>query len=208
MCLETMPTPSQGQCHRPSLYFVGFPDTFFRGAVWVYVLEKENAVPDLLELIGDADPDTARINAPESIRARFGQSIEENVMYGAPDCDAAEMQIATIFASSPPFPPTEISPNDADVPVLTDRGLTNRQRDVSEESLGSGQRRKANTQFRARPVPPTTAQPSIQPRTTRAAALRAGIIAPQSPPRVRGPPTKADLAKTFANVPGHKRAAR
>jgi hypothetical protein len=203
-----MPTPSQGQCHPPQLVFVCLPDTFTRGAVWVYVLEKENAVLDLLNLIGDADPDTARVNAPESIRARFGRTVEENVMYGAPDSDAAEMQIATIFVSSPPFPPTEITPNDVDVPVLTDRGFTNRERGVSEESHGSVQQRKANIQFRARPVPPTTAQPSIQPRTTRAAALRAGIISPKTPPKTRGPPTKADLARTFANVPGHKRAAR
>jgi hypothetical protein len=188
---------------RPSLVS---PDTFIRGAVWVYVLEKENAVSDLLALVDDNGADAAQVNA-QSILARFGRSLE-NGIYGAPDCDAAEMQIATIFASSPPFPPAEISPNDGDVPVLTDLSFTDSQRAGSEETQGSGLQRNAGTRFRARPVPPTTAQPSIQPRTTRAAALRAGIILASSPPKVRRPPTKEDLARTFANVPGHKRATR
>ncbi|KAF9519614.1 hypothetical protein BS47DRAFT_1071918 [Hydnum rufescens UP504] len=110
--------------------------TLTEGAVWVYVLEKENAVSDLLALIDDDGANAAQVNA-QSIRATFGRSLE-NGIYGAPDCDAAEMQIATIFASSPPFPPAEMSPNDGDVPVLTDLSFTNSQRPALKKPRSLG----------------------------------------------------------------------
>jgi hypothetical protein len=60
--------------------------------------------------------------------------------------------------------------------------------------------------FRARPVPSTNEKPDIMPRTTKAAALRAGLQVEKKPtPGPRGPISKERLAQTFANVPGHKR---
>jgi len=60
--------------------------------------------------------------------------------------------------------------------------------------------------FRARPVPATNDKPDIVPRTTRAAALRAGLAVDKVPAAPRGPVCKERLAQTFANVPGHKRS--
>lgn len=174
------------------------------------MLEKENAVLDLLALVGDQDPAVARENAPQSIRAIYGQSLVDNVIYAAPDAEIADIQISSIFISSPPFPPADL--DDASIfeqDVLADTGLHNRE--LSYDSVASDsrtQRGGENAQFRARPVPNTTAVPSIAPRMSRASALRAGLIDTKSGPvKPRGPLTKEEMARTFANVPGHKRSA-
>ena len=85
-----------------------------------------------------------------------------------------------------------------------------RQGPSSVTSGGSGSRKGANGKvpFKARPVPRTTLVPDIAPRTTRAAALRAGVpieSAKASKPRVA--PTKEELKQTFMDVPGHKRSS-
>ena len=76
------------------------------------------------------------------------------------------------------------------------------------EDLGGGTIRvdvKSKTAaFKARPVPSTNAVPSIKPRMSRAAALRAGMDVPTM--RSRPSATRESIANTFANVPGHKRA--
>lgn len=126
----------------------------------------------------------------------------------------AELQINSIFASSPPFPVQELEADD--VPPLdleqhhAPSSHHNSARSASS-SVGSAQgdrsirvdvKSKASG-FKARPVPTTTAVPSIVPKTTRAAALRAGFDLP-SPKR--SPASQESIAKTFENVPGHKRA--
>ena len=63
------------------------------------------------------------------------------------------------------------------------------------------------TNFKARPVPKTNEAPDIAPRTTRAAALRAGqdpILAKLDKPRVI--PTREQQKQAFMDVPGHKRS--
>lgn len=179
------------------------------------MLEKENAIEDLLILVGDQDPAVARQNSPNSLRALYGQSLEDNVIYAAPDIEMAQIQINSIFVSSPPFPPADEAElyDDDDVPVLADTGLHNRDCDRSRELSYDSQASDAQgdpgvkSQFRARPVPSTTAIPSIQPRMSRAAALRAGLVVTKSPSKPRGALSKEEIARTFANVPGHKRSS-
>lgn len=163
--------------------------------------------------MGDQDPAVARKNFPNSLRALYGESLEDNVIYAAPDIEMAQIQINSIFISSPLFPPADETElyDDSDLPVLADTGLHNRDRsrELSYDSQASDSRGdpSAKVQFRARPVPVTTAVPSIQPRMSRAAALRAGLVDAQSgPSKPRSPLSKEEIAKTFANVPGHKRS--
>ncbi|KAL5482752.1 hypothetical protein ACEPAI_9346 [Sanghuangporus weigelae] len=60
-------------------------------------------------------------------------------------------------------------------------------------------------QFKARPLPKTHEAPDIMPRTSRAAALRAGIdLGRHDRPRVA--PTKEEMKQVFMDVPGHKRS--
>jgi hypothetical protein len=192
--------------------------SFGSGPVWVYVLEKEDAVRHLLALTGPENPTVAREQSPSSLRARYGQSLEDNVLYVASDEEMAQIQIDSIFVFSPPFPPANLSNDDLfeneeelERSVLTDTGLHNRERSFSYDSprsYSNSGNENVKAVFRARPVPSTTALPSIQPRMSRASALRAGLdVGKSGPNKARGPPTKEELARTFANVPGHKRSS-
>ncbi|KAG8944068.1 hypothetical protein FRC04_002208 [Tulasnella sp. 424] len=182
--------------------------------IWIYVLERRRAVEVWKSLMGPEDPEVARADAPDCLRALYGQSDIDNGVYGSPDNSMAELQINSIFASSPPFPVQELEADD--VPPLdleqhhAPSSHHNSARSASS-SVGSAQgdrsirvdvKSKASG-FKARPVPTTTAVPSIVPKTTRAAALRAGFDLP-SPKR--SPASQESIAKTFENVPGHKRA--
>ncbi|KAJ6477436.1 hypothetical protein C8R47DRAFT_1075390 [Mycena vitilis] len=195
-------------------------DSLGEGPVWVYVLERRRAVEVWNTLMGDRDPNVARQNAPNSLRAQYGTVPEQNALMGSPDSETAEIQIASLFASSPPFPTSELP--DADGRYASMRSISSSVLDAlrqttsdegyapSNPSSGGGRGRLANGKplFRARPLPTTHAAPDIVPRTTRAASLRAGgATSDRGGPSVpREPLTKEQLAKTFANVPGHKRA--
>ncbi|KAF8895508.1 hypothetical protein BD779DRAFT_1499896 [Infundibulicybe gibba] len=165
--------------------------SFSEGPVWVYVLERHRAVEAWSALIGPADPLAGKSETPAPLRVLYGLSANQNGLMGSPDTPTAEIQIASLFASSPPFPRNPKATSDT-------RSRTNSGR--TSNTNGSGK-----PVFRARPVPATNAAPDITPRTTRSAALRAGIAVNPTPSAPRLPPTKERLAETFANVPGHKR---
>jgi len=57
--------------------------------------------------MGHPDPQIARETSPNSLRATYGKSLEENGFAGPPDNQTAEAQILALFASSPPFPPLD-----------------------------------------------------------------------------------------------------
>ena len=166
--------------------------------------------------MGPADPEIARESNPNSLRALYGMSTAQNAVMGSPDNETAEIQIASLFASSPPFPATDLPDGsirsiDSSVPVLrssqefapSEVGYP--QSTATNPSTAGGTRR-SRPSFTARPLPSTHAKPDIVPRTTKAASLRAGIPVEQKPSGPRRPLSKEALAKTFANVPGHKRA--
>ena len=175
--------------------------------------------------MGDPDLETARATSATSLRALYGISKEQNAVMGSPDGPTAEVQIASLFASSPPFPATElpdhlVSPIDGGSMRSVSSSVLSALRRTSDDMSrsqahggSSGGRRTSNEgmstpSFKARPIPASHVTPTIAPRTTRAANLRAGIV-PESPERTRGAraaPSKEKLAQMFANVPGHKRS--
>ncbi|OJT15252.1 Thioredoxin domain-containing protein 3 -like protein [Trametes pubescens] len=193
-------------------------ESFAEGPVWVYVLERRRAVEVWHSLMGDPDPEVARKDTPNSIRALYGLSAAQNAVMGSTDAQIAEMQIQAIFASSPPFPTTElpdVGHTDYDnVPAGSLRSvsssvlsaLRNGRSDngyPASSTAGTSTNGLGKPAFKARNLPATHAAPDIVPRMSKAAALRAGISY-ESPKRA--PPTKERLAQTFANVPGHKRS--
>lgn len=160
------------------------------------------------------DPEIARADAPDCLRALYGYSIHENAVYGSPDNSMAELQINSIFVSSPPFPVQEAEADDVPPLDLEHRAPASSQHHSgrsASSSVGSAQGdgsirvdvKSKSSGFKARPVPTTTAVPSIMPKTTRAAALRAGV---ELPSPKRSPASQESIARTFENVPGHKRA--
>ncbi|KAF9444765.1 hypothetical protein P691DRAFT_307224 [Macrolepiota fuliginosa MF-IS2] len=196
-------------------------DSLAEGPVWVYVLERKRAVEVWNTLMGNIDPDVARVEAPNSLRALYGHSREQNALMGSPDTQTAEIQISALFASSPPF-------RSADLPAETEADrydnirtsiLEALQAEPSEageyaastnaSTVNDSNRSGGKPSFKARAIPSTNSEPDIVPRMSRAAALRiTGSTVPDrvSPSKPRTPLTKERLAQTFANVPGHKRA--
>ena len=180
----------------------------------------------------DEDPDIARQSNPNSLHALYGTSVHDNALFGSPDNATAEHQISILFASSPPFRATDLP----DSPSLV--GKTGSLRSITSSILsalnrengdggfvGSGSHspvsgkatsttghsskdRSTKSSFRARVVPATNGVPSIKPRLSRAAALRAGVVQPKVSIWHEGPReaiSKEEHERTFANVPGHKR---
>jgi hypothetical protein len=164
--------------------------------------------------MGDPDPEIARENAPNSLRALYGISRKKNGIMGSANTQIAELQIASLFASSPPFPMSELPEfgahehysSEAHHHAPSDEGYAHSQSSTLDRS--TSKHSQPGKVFRARALPKTHEAPDIVPRTTRAAALRAGA-APERPvlvTRPRAPLPKNRLEQTFANVPGHKRA--
>ncbi|KAF8073700.1 hypothetical protein FPV67DRAFT_761219 [Lyophyllum atratum] len=194
--------------------------SFSEGPVWVYVLERRRAVEVWNTLMGDRDPEVARRDAPNSLRALYGISLQQNGLMGSTDTQMAELQISSLFASSPPFPTSDL-PDDryGSIRSVSSSVLAAIQQQATSDegyaassatnpSTAGGTKLNLNGKpgFRARAVPSTTANPDIVPRMTRSASLRAGVVVEKTHSGPRGPLSKEQLAKTFQNVPGHKRA--
>ena len=184
--------------------------THCRGPVWVYVLERRRAVQVWNTLMGNRDPEIARVETPHSLRALYGISLQQNALMGSPDIHTAELQICALFASSPPF-------RSMDLPSESDGDRHNSIQSLSSSVLGSpnvGESQGtylsssavgASTGSAKSPLK-TRAEPDISPRMTRTAALRiTGAVSDKSPSKPRSPISKERHAQTFANVPGHKR---
>jgi hypothetical protein len=172
--------------------------------------------------MGSEDPQDARELEPQSIRAVYGQDRINNAFGGSFDSAAAEAQIGALFASSPPFPTSELPLENGEVSaaVLEDiRNKLEQQSDaayyassVRSSNAGSAKQSSGGTPtksngkptFRARSVPATNVPGAVQPRMTKAAALRMGV-APETTAKPRG----GELAgkKMFVDVPGHRRSS-
>jgi hypothetical protein len=186
---------------------------FYRGPVWVYVLERRRAIEVWNTIMGDADPQIAREESPSSLRALYGITREQNAVIGSPDFEIAEIQIASLFVSSPPFPtsnlPEEYSASAPPSHYTPRRVPTSTSGHSAAGSSTTNGTPGGHTPFKAREIPLSHDLPTIVPRTTRAADLRAGLT-PLKAERERGPrtpPSKEAHQKMFIDVPGHKRSS-
>jgi hypothetical protein len=184
--------------------------------------------------MGHPDPEIARETSPNSLRAIYGKSLEENGVAGPPDNKTAEAQILALFASSPPFPPLDSKTNSirsiassillelqqageeaedsyAAVAAALQEGPISEAGSPSVASTAIKSERAVRpasasaprkSSFKARPLPSSTIKPTIQPRMSRAAALRIGL----PDPTIRRTVSDEERNKTFENVPGHKRS--
>ncbi|EIN12745.1 hypothetical protein PUNSTDRAFT_97596 [Punctularia strigosozonata HHB-11173 SS5] len=187
-------------------------ESFREGPVWVYVLERRRAVEMLQGLMGPPVPEIARQNAPNSLRALYGIDAQQNAIMGSSDDETAEIQIASLFASSPPFPTTELPDVDKNGTINSlSSSVLSALRGANASATGTSEQSRSSTNangkplFRARPIPATIDKPDIVPRTTRAAALRAGIAVEKDngPSKPRAPVSKEREAQMFADVPGY-----
>jgi len=182
--------------------------------VWVYVLSRARSASALIALAGPADPLAARKSDPESLRALYGANRWENGVWVTRDEANAERVVSDLFPGSPMMEFSDL-PSANSSPARKVRKAASHtsslRSDVTGSTgtkglAGSGSRASlaalSKPGFKARPVPATTSVPSTIPRTTRAASLRAGKVAPPAPrPRM----SQEERERTFDGVPGHKR---
>ena len=69
----------------------------YTGTIFVFLLERENAVEMLKSLMGPTDPIEAMTVAPESIRALYGTDIIKNAIHGCDSLELVDDEIAFFF---------------------------------------------------------------------------------------------------------------
>ena len=83
--------------HRERPFFRDLVKYMISGPVYVAALERNDAVPALRKLMGATDPKKADKG---TIRAEFGESIEQNAIHGSDSDENAKIEIGFFFAES------------------------------------------------------------------------------------------------------------
>jgi nucleoside-diphosphate kinase len=81
--------------HRERPFFGELTDFMASGPLFLMVLEKENAIPDLRKLMGATNPANAE---PGTIRKKFARSVQENAIHGSDAPETAAFEIGYWFA--------------------------------------------------------------------------------------------------------------
>jgi len=82
------------EMHRGKEFFNRLVEFMISGTTVALLLEKNNAVEDLRDLIGDADPLKRK---PGTLRFIFAQGVTENAVHGSDSPDNAKREIKLIF---------------------------------------------------------------------------------------------------------------
>ena len=83
--------------HRERPFFGSLVEYMTSGPVYVAALERDNAVAHLRGVMGATDPKKAEQG---TIRADFGESIEQNAIHGSDSDENANIEIAFFFSES------------------------------------------------------------------------------------------------------------
>jgi nucleoside-diphosphate kinase len=87
--------------HRERPFYRDLVKYMISGPVYVAALQREDAVARLRKLMGATDPKKADRG---TIRAEFGQSIEQNAIHGSDSDDNAGIEICFFFSESELMP--------------------------------------------------------------------------------------------------------
>jgi len=85
------------EAHRGKEFFDRLIKFMCSGVTVALLLERNDAVEQLRELVGDADP---TVRDPNSIRDRYADGITENAVHGSDSIEAAKREIRLIFGNS------------------------------------------------------------------------------------------------------------
>ncbi|KAL5005973.1 hypothetical protein ScPMuIL_017131 [Solemya velum] len=83
--------------HKDKDYYNDLVEQMCSGPTYFMVLSREDAVDGWRSLIGPTDPEKAREEKPESLRASFGNTILQNAVHGSSSREQAEMSMKVIF---------------------------------------------------------------------------------------------------------------
>ncbi|XP_070186042.1 thioredoxin domain-containing protein 6-like isoform X7 [Littorina saxatilis] len=78
-------------------YFNDLVEHMISGPTMFMVLSREDAVEGWRKVIGPTDPDEAKEQAPDSLRAQFGQDVLQNAVHGCSNKEDAQQKIKKIF---------------------------------------------------------------------------------------------------------------
>lgn len=82
--------------HADKEFYPRLEDFMCRGNTIALILEKENAIHEIRELLGDVMPEKRK---PGTIRALYGQGITDNGAHASDSLESAEREIGIIFRS-------------------------------------------------------------------------------------------------------------
>ena len=82
--------------HRGKFFFDSLVKFMTEGPVAPIALEREDAIQTLRRLMGDTNPAKA---ADETLRKRFGSSIERNAIHGSDAPETAAFEVSFFFAT-------------------------------------------------------------------------------------------------------------
>jgi nucleoside-diphosphate kinase len=83
--------------HRERPFYRDLVKYMISGPVYVSALERANAVAHLRQLMGATDPKKADRG---TLRAEFGESIEQNAIHGSDSDENASIEISFFFSES------------------------------------------------------------------------------------------------------------
>jgi nucleoside-diphosphate kinase len=83
--------------HRERPFFNDLVKYMTSGPVYVAAMQRDNAVAHLRQVMGATDPKKADKG---TIRAEFGESIEQNAIHGSDSDENAKIEIGFFFAES------------------------------------------------------------------------------------------------------------
>ncbi|XP_064647244.1 thioredoxin domain-containing protein 3 homolog isoform X12 [Lineus longissimus] len=83
--------------HKDKDYFNDLSDHMTSGPTLFMVLSRHDAVEGWRSMMGNTDPEKAKEENPESIRAAFGKDIKSNAVHGASTEDEAKAEVKLIF---------------------------------------------------------------------------------------------------------------
>ena len=83
--------------HRERPFFSSLVEYMTSGSVYVAALERDNAVAHLRQVMGATDPKKAEKG---TVRADFGESIEQNAIHGSDSDENAKIEIGFFFSES------------------------------------------------------------------------------------------------------------
>ncbi len=83
--------------HRERPFYADLVRYMTSGPVYVATLQRDNAVAHLRQVMGATDPKKAD---KSTIRAEFGESIEQNAIHGSDSDENANIEIGYFFAES------------------------------------------------------------------------------------------------------------
>lgn len=86
--------------HAGKPFFEGLVDFMSSGPIVAAILEKENAIADYRELIGNTNPEKA---APGTIRALFAESVTANAVHGSDSDENALIEGKFFFSELEQF---------------------------------------------------------------------------------------------------------